>query len=293
MYRNLVLEGGGVKSISFIGAFRALEEVGIMKNIDRVCGCSGGSIGALLLSLGMTSQEIEHEWRKINHKLLKDDSPGILQDILRLFRRYGIYQGLYLKNFIGGVLERKGIPKDVKLRDFSRYSKRDLDIVVSNVSNGTTILASSYQENELSDVPLMTVIRMSTSIPIVYEAVRYKKMIYIDGGVYQNYPITAYDRSNQINKETIGLKSGYTQDEKMKGYRTNNLFRYGVSVVMSIYDQLQNIRLTSENWKRTIVINTEGVSAFDFNISSREIDYLIQRGYEDTLEAQLKIHRDF
>ena len=35
-FRNLVFEGGGVKSIAYIGAMKVLKDEGILQNITRV-----------------------------------------------------------------------------------------------------------------------------------------------------------------------------------------------------------------------------------------------------------------
>ncbi len=47
-FRNLVFEGGGVKGSAYIGAIRALNEEGILPEIQRFGGTSAGAITALL-----------------------------------------------------------------------------------------------------------------------------------------------------------------------------------------------------------------------------------------------------
>ena len=57
-YRNLVMEGGGIKGIAYGGALLELERKGILQNITRVAGTSAGAIQACLLSMGYTPKEI-------------------------------------------------------------------------------------------------------------------------------------------------------------------------------------------------------------------------------------------
>lgn len=52
-FRNLVFEGGGVKGSAYIGAIRALNEEGILPEIQRFGGTSAGAITALLLGLSI------------------------------------------------------------------------------------------------------------------------------------------------------------------------------------------------------------------------------------------------
>ncbi len=51
-YKNLALEGGGVRGLAYSGALEVLENKGILKNIERVAGSSAGAIAGLMISLG-------------------------------------------------------------------------------------------------------------------------------------------------------------------------------------------------------------------------------------------------
>ena len=42
-YKNLVLEGGGVRGLAYAGVFSVLEEKGILQQIEKVGGSSAGS----------------------------------------------------------------------------------------------------------------------------------------------------------------------------------------------------------------------------------------------------------
>lgn len=54
-YKNLVLEGGGVRGIAYAGALQALEENHIVDSIPRVAGTSVGNIIVTLIAVGYTS----------------------------------------------------------------------------------------------------------------------------------------------------------------------------------------------------------------------------------------------
>jgi predicted acylesterase/phospholipase RssA len=66
--KYLALEGGGGKGVTYLGAIRALESMGILPiNIERpgqnqiagISGASAGAITALLLGIGLTSRQLE------------------------------------------------------------------------------------------------------------------------------------------------------------------------------------------------------------------------------------------
>lgn len=54
---NLVLQGGGIKGLAYIGALRYLEENNI--NINYIAGSSVGAIIGSLIACGYDSYELE------------------------------------------------------------------------------------------------------------------------------------------------------------------------------------------------------------------------------------------
>jgi predicted acylesterase/phospholipase RssA len=73
--RFLALEGGGGKGFAFLGAIQVLENIegrNVMNQVEGVSGTSAGAITALMLSLGMTSAEIEKELDETDFDLFFD-----------------------------------------------------------------------------------------------------------------------------------------------------------------------------------------------------------------------------
>jgi len=65
----LAFEGGGGKGLAFLGALQVLEERGVLKQVKGVSGSSAGAITALMVSLGLTTKEIEEQ---ITNKVAKE-----------------------------------------------------------------------------------------------------------------------------------------------------------------------------------------------------------------------------
>lgn len=55
---NLVFKGGGPKGIAYLGALAALEEKGMLADVERVAGTSAGAITASLLAVGYSPKEL-------------------------------------------------------------------------------------------------------------------------------------------------------------------------------------------------------------------------------------------
>ena len=52
IYKNLVLEGGGVRGLAYAGAFDELQRRGILSQIDKVAGTSAGAIAGVMVCVG-------------------------------------------------------------------------------------------------------------------------------------------------------------------------------------------------------------------------------------------------
>jgi NTE family protein len=61
-WKNLVLEGGGIRGMAYSGAIKVLDEKGVLPQIEKVAGTSAGSIVALLISLGYSAGRWRHTW---------------------------------------------------------------------------------------------------------------------------------------------------------------------------------------------------------------------------------------
>jgi NTE family protein len=105
-----VFEGGGVKGIGLAGAVCAIEEAGYQ--FVNLAGASAGSIVASLLAVGYTGGEIEQILQTLNYKDFEDenwlDRFGVPGQITSTLFRYGIYKGVFLENWLGGLFAAKG-----------------------------------------------------------------------------------------------------------------------------------------------------------------------------------------
>ena len=59
MIHNLLLSGGQIRGLSYIGVLKALEELDLISDVYNICGVSSGSIFALAYCLGFKSHELK------------------------------------------------------------------------------------------------------------------------------------------------------------------------------------------------------------------------------------------
>jgi predicted acylesterase/phospholipase RssA len=105
-FTNLAFEGGGVKGFAYTGALFFLQEYDILPQIKNVSGSSVGSLLALLVSLGLDAYEIFVEMLKADFNKFADDSFGIVRDMERFYKKFGIFKGEALFKAVEDILEK-------------------------------------------------------------------------------------------------------------------------------------------------------------------------------------------
>lgn len=310
-FKNLVFEGGGVKGIAYIGAIDELRNRGILDDIQRVAGTSAGAINAILVGLNYSKEDIEHILMTLDFTDFMDDSLGIVRDTTRLIEEYGWYKGDYFRDWIGEIIKNKTGNTDATFKDLQRAKKelgfKDLYFIGTNLSTG---YSEVFSHEHTPDMAVADAVRISMSIPIFFAAKRLaNKDVYVDGGVLANYPIKIFDRQEYVikhgleknyyikqnqhikkftttstfmyNQETLGFKlDSYEQisifhdhaDPKHKDI--NNFAAFAISVVETIYNNQSNNHLHTDDWHRTIYIDSLGIKTTEFDLEDQQKELL-------------------
>ena len=271
-YRNLVFKGGGIRGIAYIGALEVLEEQGILSGIQRVAGTSAGAISAFLVSLRLPVAEILElfstlDFRKIPQASTKERKlplrlPTEEEKLTRIIKSYGLYSSSYFHEWLRSVIADHcdGNP-DATFTDFHKRGFRDLYIVVANLNRRQSEIMSYH---DTPNVAVADAVRMSMSIPLYFEALRFdgkkfgKGDYYADGGVFNNYPIKLFDQPPFIkaadmkrskgNPETLGMflypEGGL---DLVKSENPRNLMDYLGLVIGNLYTSFETTQFENSN----------------------------------------------
>src|SRR5690242_1428218 len=106
-YRNLVMEGAGVKGFAYAGALQVLDSIGVLKDIQRVAGTSVGAIQGALLAVGYTTKEIIELTAHIPLKRFNDGGWMLAGGISRLRRQFGWYKGEKIAKWLEELIAAK------------------------------------------------------------------------------------------------------------------------------------------------------------------------------------------
>lgn len=302
-FKNLCLEGGGIKGLGLAGAACYMDDLGIWGDLENFCGASAGSIFALLASLDYSPKQIKSIMFETDFSKFVDDESYFKQ--LRNFsRNYGIHSGLYFENFLKTLIKDKMKKEDATFKDIFYKTKKSLFVITSNVSTG---YSQSFDAYNSPDMPVWLAVRMSMAIPFYFTSVKYKsdvivenkkvekECIFSDGGIFQNYPIRYFDDGRFCeedeygeyhNHQTIGFKLDsknridiIVNHELPNWKNIKNIVNYTNEVISSLMNVQDNYFRDEDDWIRTIFIDTLGVTTTDFNISIKKKSELFNSGW--------------
>lgn len=194
----IVFSGGAEKGISYIGALKFLEEKNIIKDIECYYGTSIGSVISTLISIGYSSSELKYCISKLK---LSELLPIENLDLQNLFEFYGFIEPLKLYKLISLLLEKKTSIINLTFKQHYEFCKKKLYITGSCITN---FKCYYFNKDDNPDMLIIDAIKISTSIPFVFQPVNYNEMYYVDGSLYDNYPIFNANKNYHIN-EILGF----------------------------------------------------------------------------------------
>lgn len=265
MYQYIALAGGGIKGVSYIGAFKALEKLKITKNIKGIIGSSVGSLIALLFVLGYTSDQMFEIINNIDFsKYTNEDN---LNNILT---NLGFDNGIRFINIIYAICKQKYDLKNITLEQL--YQKYPIELVMtgSNISKAKTTF---FSYKTTPDMLVLDALRISVSIPYKFTPIKYNDCFYIDGHIFSPYPIYYYKDQNVL---------GFILNNLSKLEPIENILQYTLAIMISMNNK-ELKRLYKKYKDRTVQIKTDQ-NPLDYSISKEVKDQLYQLGYDTTLE---------
>jgi NTE family protein len=191
----VVLAGGGAKGVAHVAALKAIEEAGIP--IDLVVGTSIGSIIGAFYCTGYSPDTMKQiikgtDWVKLitdnpDYKIektlsgKKDDESYLLRYLLDPSRKFS-------STGLGGILGGTNVMHFFK--DITRFLPDTLDfedMPVPFACVGTEAINGSKKVFTSGNLP--TCIRASMAIPTAFTPVTIDSVVYVDGGVVDNFPV--------------------------------------------------------------------------------------------------------
>jgi NTE family protein len=303
VYKNLVLEGGGIRGFAYVGAVEILDSAGILKNLERVAGTSAGAITATMIAVGYSPAEMS---RLIENLPINQFNDGtITGGISRLRNYFGFYKGQRLSNWIEDLIKKKTGDGKITFRELHEQKNtrgyKDLYLTGSDITY-RCLRIFSYEN--YPDMQIKDAVRISFSIPLYFEPVIINDAgkvlkgypdsgyhLMVDGGLLSNYPIGMFDssryfscdRSDCINTETLGLllETPEQLDFSLRKTSSATNIRSLTDYVKAIYQTaVDRPNPDQEGFRRTVVISDVGVKSRVRKLSVKTMAGLVESGRE-------------
>ena len=202
----LVLSGGGARGFAQVGVLREFEDAGI--EVDLIVGTSIGAIVGGMYAAGYTAAELDSivratAWDKIlavneenqrsdqflDQKQENDRSLITLRfDNFRLIIPEAVSSGFHFKEYISELMWNARYHAG---GDFNKLRIPYRAVATDLVAGRSVVLDSG---------DLVTAMRASAAIPLLYTPIKLDSMILVDGGLLANIPVRA---ARELNPHLI------------------------------------------------------------------------------------------
>lgn len=265
---TLILSGGSTKVSVYIGIFRALFEKKLITNsldgISHIVTCSIGMLFAIYILLDIPLHVQEEAVLNADFtKLLDMDN----LDIQNLLSDNGLFKNDKVAGLVRGVLQHKYNKDDLTLKELYDIKPILLTVKCVNVTKGCN---EYINKNTNPDLSILTLLLMTTAIPIFFKPVKYNDCFYVDGGLTGGYPIEI------VKDNYLGFLMNV--DDEKKEINT------GISFLDYIINLTKVKVINYDNYPVKYNIRYSCNLHFsEFNVPINKKKELIQLGYDITL----------
>lgn len=275
MVETLVISGGAVKGIALFGVIKYLEEINMISEINRYIASSVGSCVCFLINIGYTSQELIDTFVNIDLEKFKDFNPD---NIINFLEVWGFDEGNRIEKTLRVFLKKKYGNDRITLLELYEKTQKELNIMTTCINLQTGHL---FNYKKFPDVDVITAIRASISVPVLYIPTKINGNMYVDGAIISNYPVE-YAENN--NKKTLGI---ILSDESLPKYREiDTIDKYFQSTLYSILNSIDRDKI-KKYFDITITLSLE-IGPLDFNINKEQKLKVIDSAYNQTKRQMRK-----
>ncbi len=274
MKLGVALSGGGIRGVAHAGALKAFEENGI--KIDAIGGTSSGSLVAVLYAMGYTPYYIYMLFKRYAQELVAVDTTPIINTVSsfitnKKFQIYGFNSGEAIEKAYNEIALRKGVRymSDIKMPIVipAVDVKTSKEYVFTNKRN-----KSMY----ISDIPVGTAVRASSSFPGVFCPCVYKEFRFLDGGILDNIPVNEVKKLGADKVIAINFKADDIDE-------TSNFMDISMRTLDIMGNKISEESLQNSDFILTIQTDKTGLLDID------QIDSCYKYGYKSALKNLSKI----
>ena len=205
---NLVLSGGGLNGIAYIGLIKILKKKNILYKINKFAGTSIGSIFIFLISIKADISDIYNLFIYKFKYIFNVNCNNILNGSL--------LNSNIFEEILREILNKKLNKKYITFLEHYNLTKHELNIVCTDLYSGKEKV---FNMNNTPNIDIIDTIIASSSVPIFTKSVKINDNYYIDGSFKNLFPINIFQ--NELSK-TIAV--GFYPN-KYKTINTSNIIQ--------------------------------------------------------------------
>lgn len=255
-----VLAGGGTRFAAHLGVLHALHDLNLQ--YDHIVGVSGGSIVASFAASGHGLEDMKKLLYAANFAKYREFS------ILNLLIHGGLSTG---KKF------EQWLDQQLKGARFGDLPKK-FYIVATDVRSGKPVV---FGPETHPDLAVSRAVLYSISIPLIFPFHHYGEHVLVDGSILaedQLFQDWAGDRTPVVCFRIRDKRVAADHPAR----RILPVVDYMFMLVRTFMNTISREYLSDALWLNTVLIETEGMSPLEFNVSQEQKQSLFNSGYRTT-----------
>lgn len=228
---HMVLSGGGMAGLAYIGILRYLRDHGHDRTISHVAGTSIGAFVACAMAMGMTADELTASCETFLAK--KENVTFAVESLFELFQDYGMDDGarniLILREH---MLRAFGVP-DMTFADLLAKTGRTLYVCATDLE---TLTVTVFSPQHTPNVDVLMAVKASMAMPYLVKPVRVKERLYIDGAVTCNTPWQLFEDVPKEQQLMVAIPVSHRHLTP----EVHSLLHYSVKVMYAMWKNIQD-----------------------------------------------------
>ena len=270
MIDTLILSGGGPSGISYIGIFKALLEKNkiIKSDLKEIIVTSVGIIFAILYLLDFTPSQMEKIILETELEKLLCSEKLEIDDLLL---NYGLFTNQMIGDSVNIYCKHKIGKNNITLKELHDKIPIKLTVKVYNTDLGKIEYFSHESE---PDIQLSELAMITTAIPFLFQPIKYKGHLYVDGGVKGHFPIEKCQSDNYLG---IVIEGGTCNRSNFQIIETFPILGFLLNLMNDRDNNLENY-----DQKKIMIMDIN--VGLNFSLDKDKKNDIIKQGYDKCIE---------
>ena len=236
--KHIVLSGGGVTGFSIYGALRESHHSGFwnINNITSIYGTSSGAIISVFICL----IRLKYDWLDLDNYIINRPWESIFKidmfSIINSFEKIGILNIKAIEDIFIPLFKGIDISMSVTMKEFFEITNIEIHIFGSELNE---FIPVDFSYKTHPNWKLIDVVYCSCCLPLLFSPYFINDKIYLDGGLFNNYPILECIKHVNNPDEIFGISRQHNipQSKLLTPYNTT-LFDYLLKIINNIIEKI-------------------------------------------------------